>query len=279
MNLDNLSLERNKNPIKVGNIKLLQPTLGDIDDLGWEKYQLFLYTIITDSKDIADILWFEHKIWYEDIKDEWIFFVQKCLSEEKKIKVKVSENNIVEGVGIMDRFRDALNFFLKTEGEYVIMDKKTEKESEIYLCNVLPTTEEDVFLLTPTNLKITKPCYYVLVEYLRKVNWIYTDYDFLHGGTKRAKKYILKHQYDGRKKKAKSQNITIDSIVSSLVSQSQPYKDIWDYPIYMIYELYYRYIKIDDWKNTMQALHSGCIDTKKNPIEWEKINWSSVINK
>ena len=47
----------------------------------------------------------------------------------------------------------------------------------------------------------------------------------------------------------------------------------------MIYELYYRYIKIDDWKNTMQALHSGCIDTKKNPIEWEKINWSSVINK
>ena len=55
MNLDKLSLERNKNPIKVGNIELLQPTLGDIDDLGWEKYQLFLYTIITDSKDIADI--------------------------------------------------------------------------------------------------------------------------------------------------------------------------------------------------------------------------------
>ena len=88
MNLDKLSLERNKNPIKVGNIELLQPTLGDIDDLGWEKYQLFLYTIITDSKDIADILWFEHKIWYEDIKDEWMFFVQKCLSEEKKLKLR-----------------------------------------------------------------------------------------------------------------------------------------------------------------------------------------------
>lgn len=279
MEISNLSLERNKNPVTIGNVQLLQPTLGQIDDLGWNKYQSFLYTIVTDSRDIADILWFEHKIWYEDIKDEWIFFIQRCLSEEKRVKVKIDENNIVEGVGIIDRFRDALNFFLKTQGEYVVMDKKNDTGSEVYLYNVVPTEQQDIFLLNLNNIKITKPCYYVLVEYLKKTNWIYVDYDFLHGGTKKAKKYILKHQYDSRKKKAKTQNITIDSIVSSLIAQSQSYKDIWDYPIYMIYELYYRYIKIDDWKNTMQALHSGCIDTKKNPIEWDKINWSSVINK
>ena len=36
-------------------------------------------------------------------------------------------------------------------------------------------------------------------------------------------------------------------------------------------------VKIEEYNNTMSALYAGGIDTKKNPINWDKINWSSVI--
>ena len=278
MEFNNLSLQRNKKPVKLGNVSLLQPTLAEIDDIGWDIYQKYLYIIISNSKDIADILWFEYKIWYEDIKDEWDFFVQKCVSGTKEVKIRTIDGRTVVGIGILDDFRDAINFFLHTNGEFVVMDKKQGDKQEIYLCNVTPVDNEDnIYFLDINNFKLTCAFYHILVEYLEKINWIVRDYTFIHGGTKRAKKYILKHDYEERKKKPKESNITIDSIVSSIIAKSCPYNDIWDYPIYMIYDLYYRNVKIDDWKNTMDALHNGCIDVKKTPIKWEEINWSNVI--
>lgn len=275
MEFENLSLQRNKKILVMGDLFLSQPTLARIDDLGWNKYQEYLYDITSDSKDVADILWFTCKIWYEDIQDEWDFFIQKCIKKDKILQISIGNNKIIEGVGINDNFNEALNFFLSTEGEYIFGNTS----SELFLYNAtLLDKENNIYTINKDSFKFTKPYYYTLVEYLNKVNWVSKDYDFLHGGTKKAKKYMLKHKYDSRKKKATKPNITIDSIVSSLIAQGQPYDKIWDYPIYMIYDLYYRTIKIDDWKNTMQALHSGCIDTNKNPINWEKINWSSIIS-
>lgn len=280
MEFDILSLQRNKKPFILGNVALLQPTLGEIADIGYSEYQKYLYTIIATSKDIADILWFDMKIWYEDIKNEWDFFIQKCLSKSKTINIIIDgHDDIIQGIGIANEYRDALNFFFNTTGEYVVMDKIINNQKQVYLYNVTLIDEnKEIYLLNNKNCKFTNHYYEILVEYLRKVNWVYNDYDFLHGGTKKAKKYILEQKYKDRKKKKKKQNITLDSIVSSLIAKSQSYSEIWDYPIYMIYDLYYRYIKFSDWETTMQAVHSGCIDTKKNPINWDKINWSGVIN-
>lgn len=278
MKFDTLSLMRNKKPIILGKLSLLQPSLGDIEDIGYETYQDYLFTIISNSKDIADILWVKQKIWYEDIQNEWLFFVEKSIYNFKVINVCINEVSIntVEAIAISDEYRDALNFFLKTTGEYIVIDKNSEKK-ETYLCNVQKIDNTDVYLLNNNNFKLTESFYVILVQYLKKINWINITYDFTKGGTKKAKKFILEQKYKERKNK-KKENITLSSIVSSLIERSQPYKDIWDYPIYFIYELYYRTIHDDDYKNTMQALHSGCIDTKKNPIDWEKINWSKVID-
>ena len=46
----------------------------------------------------------------------------------------------------------------------------------------------------------------------------------------------------------------------------------------MIYDLYRRLSKVDEYNGTMRALYSGCIDTKKNPINWDKVNWAAIIN-
>jgi hypothetical protein len=49
------------------------PTLDEV--ISSPKYYEYLSLILTTSLDVADVLWFEHNIWYEDIKSEWSFFV------------------------------------------------------------------------------------------------------------------------------------------------------------------------------------------------------------
>jgi len=45
----------------------------------------------------------------------------------------------------------------------------------------------------------------------------------------------------------------------------------------MIFDLQRRFEKIDEYKSTMQGIYSGCIDTQKHPVDWEKINWAAVV--
>ena len=53
---------------------------------------------------------------------------------------------------------------------------------------------------------------------------------------------------------------------------------VWELPIYTIYNMYFRYNKINEYQDVLNKLNSGCIDTKKNPINWEKINWACSID-
>ena len=83
-------------------------------------------------------------------------------------------------------------------------------------------------------------------------------------------------EYKKRIKKKKDR-ITISTIFSSLVAKGHRYKDVKKYPVYFFYESYFRLLKISEYENTMQALYNGCIDTKNHPINYEKIDWSSII--
>lgn len=279
--MDELALQRNKPYFTEDGLYIKQPTLDEIIDIGYDKYQDYLYAIVSSPKDVADILWCKMKVWYEDIESDWVFFLQNSLADNKNIQLQVN-NDIIQAVGINEEQQKAFNFFLNKDCEYIILDKKNEDEeasSDVMIISVDYLDENrDVCYISEDSLRISESVYNDIVSFLRKANWMSFDYEFTKGGTKKAKKYILEHDYKQRKKHKKS-NITLSSIVSSLIAKGQSYEDIWGFPIYMIYDLYYRYIKIDDWDNTMHALHSGCIDTKKNPVNWDKINWSSIIMK
>ena len=119
--------------------------------------------------------------------------------------------------------------------------------------------------------------YNLLSQMLRQINWINQDFDFLKGGNKRAKKYILKHDYDERKVQRK-QYITFDTIVSFVECHLGNPTSVWDLPVYTLYDMYFRYNKMSNYQDTLNKLNAGCIDTKKHPINWEKINWASSIN-
>lgn len=172
-----------------------------------------------------------------------------------------------------------MNFFLGLECEYIVFVVESSGTRQEIFQTV--KTQGENYILDKDTFRFTEHYYNELIQYLRQVNWFKPDYDFTHGGTKKAKKYILNERYKKRKHVdgRKDDEVTVDlsSIVSSLIARGQPYKDIFDYPIYVIYNLYHRLSKVDEYKNTMQALYSGCIDTKKNPINWNKINWSSII--
>lgn len=283
--MDKLSLLKGL-PLKITDtINLHHCTLGEIAEIGNDKYIEHLLTLTSSSLDVADVLLYEMEIWYEDIKDEWIFFLQKCIDDKETINILVKdENNKLIGIEtecitINKSYEDTLNYFFHLNGKYIISEIDTNGVKQFVIINVSVDENGNNFI-TESSFKFTKYIYEISVNFLKEIHWINDDYDFIHGGTKRAKKYMLLQNYKDRQKPHKKKpNITLESIVSSLISYGHNAKDIWDYPIYLIYDQYYRTIQINEYKNTITALYNGCIDTKKNPINWDKINWSAVIKK
>lgn len=260
------------------------PTLLDIEQLQTSNGNLYLQyvnTLTSTSLDIADILWKECNIWYEDIKNEWQFFIEKGLTSQKAIEMyketSDGEKTLPEPTLLIDEVvGDALAFFLGTSNQYAVKIN----DGNMSLVNV---TEISKFLYfyTENSFVLTEMSYHLIQQFLSEINWTAKkDYNVIHGGTKRAKKYILEMEYKARIDDAKRhrETITLDSIVSSLIAKGLSYKEIWDMPIYMIYDQYQRHVQLNQWDNTMRTLSSGNLDTKKHPINWNKINWSRVLN-
>ena len=298
--MNNLSLQRGRGLFLNAKYSVKHPTLGEIENLdydkyeqglvneyGYDKYNQLLYALILNSKDLADILWFENQIWYEDIKSEWDFFIQRALAQTKIIEVDMNIEDIqgrTKAIAIDGNIKEALNFFLDIDGEFILLEKAIENSDQyqIILCNAQYKEQYinengdsiTVYDVDESSFKFTELYYNKVVEFLKQINWINIEYDFVKGGTRNAKIYILKNLYKKRNK-IKKQSIDISTINSSVIAKGK--QDTWAMPIYAFYDCYYRLVKIEEYNNTMSALYAGGIDTKKNPINWDKINWSSVI--
>ena len=259
------------------------PTLLDIAKLQTSTDNLYLQYVnilTTTSLDIADILWKECNVWYEDIKDEWKFFVEKGLTAQNTVEIyKESEDGktLPEPSILIDRgVGRALSFFIGTSDLYALK----LKDDDISLVNVEPISKT-LYKYTDNSFVLTKISYHLIRQFLSEINWTAKkDYNVVHGGTKRAKKYILEMEYKARLDDAKRhrETITLDSIVSSLIAKGISYKEIWNMPVYMVYDQYQRHVQFNQWDNTMRAMSSGNLDTKKHPVNWDKINWSRVLN-
>ncbi len=273
---------------------LKHPTLTDIKELKGnealslheesDKYIEYTSILSTSLVDIADILWVENKVWYEDIKSEWLFFIQQCLLEAVEV---LAYDELEDGrksvprncVLINSRISDSLAFFVDVSPAFVIqIDKET---NSITLLNV-SKDERGMYKHKYNDFVFNEAFYMITRDFIQKINWRDTvEHNVVKGGTKRAKKYILEMEYKGRMddlKHHREPTVTLDSITSSLVAKGISYSELWKMPIYMIYNLYYRFMQFTNWDGTTHALYSGCLDTKKNPINWEQINWSKIID-
>ena len=283
--MDRLSLIKGKPLNLLDNLYVKHPTLSEIENLGENKYYEYLSCLTATSVDVADILWFDLGIWYEDIESEWDFFLQKCLSnnESVKIRIKRSGSNLVKTerncIAINKKYTDAINFFLGTTGIYIVAEINTFEKQKI-LYNATPVFKDDnlsyYFVDEEKSIKFTDFIYRETMKFLMQINWISKEYDFLKGGTKGAKRYILNNMHKKRKK-AHEDIIDLGSITSSLISKGIDAEFVWNMPIYLFYDVYYRFMKIDEYNNTANAFYNGCIDVKKTPINWENINWTTII--
>lgn len=289
MNINKLFLQHGNNMPLYKNFYIKHPKLIDIVELqGTEKdlYSSYISVLTSTSLDIADILWVEQQIWYEDIKNEWLFFIEKACIESKEItfykkNIDKDNDNIKsipnKSILINDDFCKAIGFFTDVSTDYIVYNT----DDNMVLLSVNKDSD-GFYYYTDNSFMFTEYCYNICKQFLSKINWIDNkDYDVIHGGTKYAKKYILQNEYNCRMddlKRHKPPLITLDSITSSLMAKGISPKEIWDLPIYLIYNLYYRYIQFESWNGTTQALYNGCVDTKKHPINWEKINWSKIID-
>ena len=269
-------------PLKLTDkVYVKHPTLADVCDL--DKYENYTYIMMITSDDIADVMWHNSKKLYTDIKSEWLFFIQKALIGARSSDVYVIDNDVYRidsnCVLINSDYRDALNYFLSLDCEYMVMTVGTGDNEQITLRSL--NREGNMLIFNKDNFQFTESFYLQMVEYLRQINDYHPDYYWKKCPTKRGKKMLLEQEYrrrESREKNNRKSNVDLGSLVSALIARGQPYKEIWDYPIYMIYDLYRRLSKVDEYNGTMRALYSGCIDTKKNPINWDKVNWAAIIN-
>ena len=269
-------------PLKLTDkVYVKHPTLADVCDL--DKYENYTYIMMITSDDIADVMWHNSQKLYTDIKSEWLFFIQKALIGARGSDVYVVDNNVYRidsnCVLINSDYRDALNYFLSLDCEYMVMTVGTGDNEQITLRSL--NREGNMLIFNKDNFQFTESFYLQMVEYLRQINDYHPDYYWKKCPTKRGKKMLLEQEYrrrESREKNNRKSNVDLGSLVSALIARGQPYKEIWDYPIYMIYDLYRRLSKVDEYNGTMRALYSGCIDTKKNPINWDKVNWAAIIN-
>jgi hypothetical protein len=238
--MDRLNLYYGDSLKPIDKLEIKHPKLIDIKNLGYEKYQNYINLLTLIPRDIADILWFESNIWYEDISN-WMFFL-----EIFQTNPMVSE---------------ALEWFL---GIKFTIAKENKENPIYYLIN-----EEYKIVIN----EIVFGC---ICEYIRQINFLPSKSDLELAGNKKTKIYLLQQQQKKRKRN-KKEKIDLASIVSSLDWKSSKGNEIWDFPIYRIFEGYFRLSQIDNYEKTMLGLYFGSIDTKKNPIDFEKINWSNII--
>lgn len=283
MNGDDFKLySHNGTDYYIRNPKLLD--IVELDKIEPGKYFEYLFILSSTVNDVADVLWCETQTWYEDL-DDWAFFIQRNITTEQN---KLSNIYTIDYAGkdqikiyldcilMSDNFNDAMNYFFNTTGKYVIINKERDGNYDNFITINVHEASNNCYVYNTNNLKLSKHTYNIMIEYLSKLHWIKRDYDFLHGGTKKAKKYILQNDYKTRKKNKKPK-VDLSSIVSSLIAKGQRKEEVFNMSIYLIYELFYRYYRIENYDNTMTALYTGNIDTKKHPVNFDKIDWSNII--
>lgn len=286
MSYNKLCLQRGDGLHLYKDFYIKHPTLSDIADLqgieGEDKYNTYLSVFTITSLDVADILWVEQQIWYEDIKDEWTFFIEKSTIDAKTVYIyKINDDGTKtipqKTLLVNDTVGSSIGFFVGTSNSYAL---NVDSNNNIEFVNV--EEDGDLYFYSNSSFVFRRHFYEIGHRFLEKINWLsQKEHRVVQGGNKRAKKYILENEYKIRMddlKKQRTSTVTLDSITSSLMAKGISPKEIWNMPIYLIYNLYYRHLQFNSWDGTTSALYNGCLDTKKHPVNWEKINWSRVID-
>lgn len=298
--LDKLQLMRGSDYPLTDEIFVRHPTLNEMINYnkkkGYQYFTMLISNFVAKPEDIADILWVENKVLYTDFKSSWDFFIERAYVSGEDIEVyeKQGEQIIASTTRCADIYtEECLNYFFRQKGHYVFVVKNNAntniKDEEDNKPTVLLYNIGEEGFINDDCFKLTEIIYHLFVKYLNTIMWESSVPFFMRElqsknpdkPIKITSKILLKALLEDAYLKRKSNQktfITMDSIVSAIIAESSCYKDIWDFPIYLVNDQYHRINKIKAYNSTMDALNSGYYDIKKHPINWEKVDWASVIS-
>lgn len=223
-------------------------TLNEIMDIGYDKYLSHLSVMLLRNFDIADLLYYEQDIWYEDVTP-----MQTLLA--------------------CPQWRESIYFFTGIKGLEI-----AQKENEIFLTNMQNVSDKDFIILDDKTIDSIR-------EVLRAIHLMNIEKHMLEqASSKFVKKTIIKRQkYDREKDESArfKEKITFSSIVESVAWRSEGsginILNIWDLTIRQLYSGYQRICKLDKYNQLISGMYSGSLDLKKTNINLEDEFWANLL--
>lgn len=221
-------------------LKIKQPTVRDIKEIGYDNYNLFIFLLAQNPEDrlvqLDDmgIDGMEYTNW--DIFQMFFMIMpEQCVW--------------------------SLKFFTELDFDFRI----DEETKESYFATILD--DGNIVVIGEHGFKL-------IHDVIREMNFLTEEK--LKFGNEGAKKRYIKAQ---RAKLRNTKPEGLDNLISALAWKSPNLNilQIFDLSIYQLYDGYFRLMKIDNYENTMRGLYSGSIDTSKTKIDFNKINWASSL--
>ena len=189
--------------------------------VGYDKYTSWCNMITMKPKDIADILWIKHKMYYKEI-DDWEFLFSQCFDFKKQ---KPYENNpILEGLKFMFGYEFSLS-----------INTKGKSPEEIFFFNIYD--ENNRWLA-----KINKANFEKIIETIKLVNYIKpSELSTWNYAYEKHEKRALKYFYEKRMKKESKQDyeFNLETIMRFLKLETHStYEEMFGYSLYELYSCY-----------------------------------------
>lgn len=237
---DNLAIYRGQDFRVNQYITLHHPTLGEICDFGEETFWTTCKNLVSTPADMKVAIYDNLHIWWDELTCFDLFlYTYKSFTKE--------QTSII--LGDLD-----LSEFL------IYQDNDTKK----------------VVLRDPNSgLVIDEVTYEVITGFIRKICGFKKNMEV--GADNNTKFAMIEADRDDlyfEKQKSHGFTSLLLPMVSSMINSSgfkYNYKEVWDMPIFAFMDSVKRIQSIDQYKNYMRGIYSGCIDGSK--ISNKSLDW------
>lgn len=238
--INDLSLLRRKEFTITEDITVFQPTLGEIEEYGEEKYYYLVSLLTATPSDVKSMLLDKYQIDYEEISEFELFimFTRNITVDESKILL-----------GDIDLSKLS-----------VLLDKRT---NELVLCKLDQNNEPTIVL--------NSFIYNMVVDRLREIHQFKKNTERAYNEhTKRA---LINEDREKNKEKKEFKSILAPLILASVCCSSFPYdfSTVWDVPIGLFLKGIPQIQKYNNVNHLMAGIYSGNIDATK--ISKKDMSW------
>lgn len=222
----------------IDQIEIKPFTIGEIVEIGYEKYQQLMNIFALEVEDILKEI-------PEELNGITVFelYLQSGLQELFE--------GFISAISLFLRIENPNNLSINNTFNVVINNKNIiNKDNWSDICKIIQMQN--------------------CVKKIEKEEY--------NPANERAKKFIEKlNKMKQELPKIKS-DITLSSMISGVAWKAQNINinNIWDLTIYQLYDALNRLNLIDDYQFTFTGIYTGTVDGKK--IDMKKINWMKIIN-